>query len=128
MVNITNSIAGWTQKPFRVTNISIVNDDTLTFQASEYDDSVYTLRGVYNAADIDFDLTQFGLFMNGDTLFVTFHYNDMVDALGRKLMAGDVVEFPNLKDYHPLDTSGPKALPRYYVIQDAAFASEALGK
>ena len=90
----------------------------------EYDDSVYTLRGVYNAADIDFDLTQFGLFMNGDTLFVTFHYNDMVDALGRKLMAGDVVEFPNLKDYHPLDTSGPKALPRYYVIQDAAFASE----
>ena len=90
----------------------------------EYDDSVYTLRGVYNAADIDFDLTQFGLFMNGDTLFVTFHYNDMVDALSRKLMAGDVVEFPNLKDYHPLDTSGPKALPRYYVIQDAAFASE----
>ena len=90
----------------------------------EYDDSVYTLRGVYNAADIDFDLTQFGLFMNGDTLFVTFHYNDMVDALGRKLMAGDVVEFPNLKDYHPLDMSGPKALPRYYVIQDAAFASE----
>ena len=90
----------------------------------EYDDSIYTLRGVYNAADIDFDLTQFGLFMNGDTVFVTFHYNDMVDAIGRKLMAGDVVEFPNLKDYHPLDTSGPKALPRYYVIQDASFASE----
>jgi hypothetical protein len=39
-------------------------------------------------------------------------------------MAGDVIEFPNLKDYHPLDTSGPKALPRYYVVQDASFASE----
>ena len=90
----------------------------------EYDDSVYIMRGVYNAQDIDFDLTQFGLFLNGDTVFVTFHYNDMVDTLGRKLMAGDVIEFPNLKDYHPLDTSGPKALPRYYVVQDAAFASE----
>lgn len=90
----------------------------------EYDDSIYIMRGVYNAQDIDFDLTQFGLFLNGDTVFVTFHYNDMVDTLGRKLMAGDVLEFPNLKDYHPLDDSGPKALPRYYVVQDASFASE----
>lgn len=90
----------------------------------EYDDSIYIMRGVYNAQDIDFDLTQFGLFLNGDTVFVTFHYNDMIDTLGRKLMAGDVIEFPNLKDYHPLDTSGPKALPRYYVVQDAAFAAE----
>lgn len=90
----------------------------------EYDDSIYTLRGVYNVQDIDFDLSQFGLFLNGDTLFITFHYNDMIDMLGRKLMNGDVIEVPNLKDYHPLDTSGPKALPKYYVIQDASFASE----
>ena len=90
----------------------------------EYDDSIYIMRGIYNAQDIDFDLTQFGLFLNGDTVFVTFHYNDMIDTLGRKLMAGDVLEFPNLKDYHPLDDSGPKALPRYYVVQDASFASE----
>jgi len=90
----------------------------------EYDDSIYTMRGVYNVQDIDFDLSQFGLFLNGDTLFITFHYNDMVDNLGRKLMNGDVIEVPNLKDYHPLDTSGPKALPKFYVIQDASFASE----
>jgi len=90
----------------------------------DYDDDVYIMRGVYNVQDIDFDLTQFGLFLNGDTLFITFHYNDMIDSLGRKLMPGDVLEFPNLKDYHPLDMSGPKALPRYYVIQDAAFAAE----
>lgn len=90
----------------------------------EYDDSVYTMRGVYQVQNIDFDLTQFGLFMSGDTQFVTFHYNDMINTFGRKLMAGDVLEFPNLKDYHPLDTSGPKALPRYYVVQDASFDSE----
>ena len=90
----------------------------------DYDDSIYTLRGVYNVQDIDFDLSQFGLFLNGDTLFITFHYNDMIDQFGRKLMNGDVIEVPNLKDYHPLDPSGPKALPKYYVIQDASFASE----
>jgi hypothetical protein len=90
----------------------------------KYDDDVYQMRGVYNAQDIDFDLSQFGLFLNNDTLFITFHYNFMIDTLGRKLMSGDVLELPNLKDYNPLDSGIAKAIPKYYVIQDAAFASE----
>ena len=89
-----------------------------------YDPDVFIMRGVYRVQDIDFDLTQFGLFLQNDTLFITFHYNDMIDTFGRKLMSGDVLEFPNLKDYNPLDTTLAKALPRYYVIQDTAFASE----
>lgn len=89
-----------------------------------YAPDVYNLRGVYNQQDIDFDLTQFGLFLNNDTLFVTFHYNDMIDILGRKIMNGDVLEIPNLKDYHPLNSNIPRPLPKYYVVQDAAFASE----
>jgi len=89
-----------------------------------YAPDVYVMRGVYRTQDIDFDLTQFGLFLNGDTLFVTFHYNNMIDFFGRKLMSGDVLELPNLKDYNPLNTNLARALPRYYVIQDAAFASE----
>jgi hypothetical protein len=49
----------------------------------------------------------------------------MIDTFGRKLMSGDVLEVPNLRDYHPLNAQGiVKALPRYYVIQDASFASE----
>lgn len=89
-----------------------------------YDPDVYVMRGVYNQQDIDFDLSQFGLFLNNDTLFITFHYNNMIDTFGRKLMAGDVLELPNLRDYNPLNPNIPKALPKYYVIQDAAFASE----
>jgi hypothetical protein len=89
-----------------------------------YAPDVFIMRGVYRTQDIDFDLTQFGLFLNNDTLFITFHYNDMIDTFGRKLMSGDVIEVPNLRDYHPLDTSLVKSLPRYYVIQDANFASE----
>jgi hypothetical protein len=89
-----------------------------------YDPDIFIMRGVYRAQDVDFDLTQFGLFLNNDTLFITFHYNDMIDTFGRKLMSGDVLEFPNLKDYNPLDTTLAKALPRYYVIQDASFAQE----
>ena len=89
-----------------------------------YDADVYQLRGVYRTQDIDFDLSQFGLFLNNDTLFITFHYNEMIDTVGRKLMSGDVLEIPNLRDMNPLDPTIPRALPRYYVLQDAAFASE----
>jgi len=90
----------------------------------EYEDDVYTMRGVYRTQDIDFDLSQFGLFLQNDTLFITFHYNDMIDHIGRKLMNGDVLEIPNLRDYHPLNDAIPKALPKFYVINDASFASE----
>ena len=89
-----------------------------------YDSDVYQMRGVYNIQDIDFDLSQFGLFLQQDTLFITFHYNNMIDTMARKLMAGDVIEVPNLKDFHPLDTSIQTALPKLYVVQDASFASE----
>jgi hypothetical protein len=89
-----------------------------------YDPDVYQMRGVYNIQDIDFDLSQFGLFMQQDTLFITFHYNNMIDTMARKLMSGDVIEVPNLKDFHPLDTSVQTALPKLYVVQDASFASE----
>ena len=90
----------------------------------EYEPDIYTQRGVYHTQDIDFDLSQFGLFLQNDTLFITFHYNDMIDHVGRKLMNGDVLEIPNLRDFHPLDPNVPKALPKFYVINDANFASE----
>ena len=89
-----------------------------------YDPNVYIMRGVYNTQDIDFDLTQFGLFLNNDTIFITFHFNNMIDTYGRKLMTGDVIEVPNLKDYYPLDSAIARAIPKYYVIQDSSYASE----
>jgi hypothetical protein len=89
-----------------------------------YDPNIYIMRGVYMMQDINFNLSQFGLFLNNDTLYITFHYNDMIESFGRKLMTGDVLELPNLKDYNPLNQNITRALPRYYVIQDAAFAAE----
>ena len=89
-----------------------------------YDPDIFIMRMVYRTQDVDFDLSQFGLFLNGDTLFLTTHYNAMIDTFGRKLMAGDVIEVPNLKDYNPLNAGLVRSLPRYYVIQDANFASE----
>ena len=90
----------------------------------KYDSSIYQMRGIYNVSDIDFDLTQFGLFLQNDTLFISFHINDMIDTLGRKIINGDVFELPHLRDFYPLDTDIPASLRRYYVVQDASNSSE----
>jgi hypothetical protein len=55
---------------------------------------------------------------------MVFHLNDMVETLGRKIIVGDVMELPHLKDYYPLDEDLPTALKRYYVVQDATRAAE----
>ena len=88
-----------------------------------YDPDIYELRGVYNVGDQDFDLTQFGLFLSADTIYITFHTNDMVERMGRKLMAGDVLELPHIRDDLLLDESKP-AINKFYVIQDASRAAE----
>ena len=62
----------------------------------KYDTSIYRLRGHYNVQNLDFDLSQFGLFLTNDIIFITVHYNDMIDVIGRKLMVGDVFELPHL--------------------------------
>ena len=90
----------------------------------KYDENVYNLRGHYTRGDNDFDLTQFGIFLSGNTIIMTFHINDMVKLLGRRIVSGDVIELQHLKDFDSLDEDVPAALKRYYVAGDASFASE----
>ena len=90
----------------------------------KYSSDVYTVRGIYNVQDADFNLSQFGMFLQNDTLFLTVHLNDIVERIGRKPMAGDVLEFPHMKDDFSLDESIPIALKRYYVIEDVNRAAE----
>lgn len=112
-------------------NQSVSNIQDLLFMENrdrKYEKDVSFMKGIYNVQDIDFDLSQFGLFLQNDTIFITFHLNDMVDILGRKLISGDVIELPHLKDDYALEDGETdkvyESLKRYYVIQDGSRASE----
>jgi len=67
--------------------------------------------------DLDFNLSQFGVLLNNDNIMVNFHLSGSVDSLGRKIMAGDVIELPHLKDEYALDDS-IVALKRFYVVSE----------
>jgi hypothetical protein len=92
-----------------------------------YDTSIYTIRGIYNVADIDFNLSQFGLFIDNDTVFMTVHINDFIQYIGRKPISGDVVELPHLKDEFALNTADV-ALPRFFVITEVGRAAEGFSR
>jgi hypothetical protein len=109
------------------TNQSALNIQDLLWTENrdrKYDPDVYKMRGIYQRNDSDFDLTQFGLFLQTGTLFMFFHLRDMVDLIGRKIMAGDVLEIEHLKDYDSLNQDVPAALKRFYVVSDCNWPSE----
>ncbi len=88
----------------------------------KYSDEVFELRGVYNVNDIDFDLRQFGFFLQNDTMFIEFHLNDMLAQIGRKLLSGDVLELPHMRDDALLDEG--KAINKFYTVEDVNRASD----
>lgn len=105
---------------------SVTNIQDLLFLENrdrKYDPDVYVMRGVYNIQDIDFNLSQFGLFLQNDTIFITFHITDTIEKLGRKLISGDVIELPHLKDEYALNDL-TFALKRFYVIEEVTRAAE----
>jgi hypothetical protein len=89
----------------------------------KYDEEIYRIRGIYNVQNIDFNLSQFGLFIDNDTLYMTVHINDFIKYIGRKPLSGDVIELPHLRDDFALNDYDI-SLPRYYVIEDVGRASE----
>ncbi len=89
----------------------------------KYSKDLYEMRGAYALADNDsFDLTQFGAFLANDTMFMNFHIESMVSTLGRKLMPGDVLELPHLRD--DLLLGKDDAVNRFMVVKEGTRPAE----
>lgn len=116
---------GTADQPVYATD-SVTNIQDMLFLENrdrKYDTEIYRIRGHYNVQNIDFNLSQFGLFLDNDVLFMTVHINDFIKYVGRKPISGDVFELPHLTDEFALN-QGDISLPRYYVIEDVGRASE----
>lgn len=115
--------------PAQPTNTNAISElgiqDLLLLETRDrrYSDDIYVMRCIYNMQQLDWSLTQFGLFLANDTIFVHIHLNDCVKRLGRKIMAGDVIELPHLKDPHALNEASI-ALRRFYVVEDVLRPTE----
>ena len=108
------------------TSITSIQDVLFLENTSrKYNPDVIELRGHHTIQDSTYDLSQFGIFLSNDVLRVQFHFNDMMDAIGRKLIAGDVLEFPSFRDVPVFDNA--VGINRYYVVQDALYSAVGYG-
>jgi hypothetical protein len=89
----------------------------------KYDTEIYDLRGVYTVTDQDFELSQFGMFLGNDQQVFTLHLNEMVNQLGRKIMTGDVIELPHMREDMLLEEDSD-AVNQYWVVQEATKGAE----
>ena len=121
-----DGLASPTQPNYSGTTSETTIQDLLFLENRDrkYSSDVYVVRGIYNVQDIDFNLSQFGMFLQNDTIFMTVHLNDIVERIGRKPMSGDVIELPHMKDDFSLDENIPIALKRFYVVEDVNRAAE----
>lgn len=89
----------------------------------KYSEDIYRIRGHYQVQDLDFNLSQFGLFLDNDMVYMTVHINNFISTVGRKPLAGDVLELPHLKDQFALNNFDT-AMPRFFVVEDVGRAAE----
>lgn len=88
----------------------------------EYNLEAITLSAVYQVQEATPDLKMPGIFFNFNTMDITVHYNTMMSRVGRKIMPGDVIELPNLRDFDVIGKDS--GLNRFYVVQDSFRTSE----
>lgn len=82
-----------------------------------YDTNPVVLPITYHMEEPNMFLMAFG-FLNQNTLQITVHYNQMIEVIGRKIMNGDVLELPHLRDIHNLDPCKRDGVNRFYEVQD----------
>jgi hypothetical protein len=122
--NTSSTDATAAQPHYATDNVTNIQDLLLLENRDrKYDPEIYRLRGWYNVQNIDFNLSQFGLFIDNDTIYMTVHINDFFKYIGRKPVSGDVFELPHLRDDFALNEFDV-TMPRYYQITDVGRASE----
>lgn len=92
----------------------------------KYSDDLIEMNGSYIVNNVDFDLSQFGIMLAGDTLVIEFHTNESIEKIGRKFMNGDVLEAVHLRDDTSLDSES-NMIKKYYVVQDSTRSAEGFG-
>ncbi|BAQ02792.1 hypothetical protein [Klebsiella phage K64-1] len=83
----------------------------------KYNLEAITFSCVYQVQEATPDMKLPGLFFDFNTMDITVHYNDMMKRLGRKILPGDVIELPNLRDFDVIGKDS--GINRFYVVQDA---------
>ncbi len=88
------------QEPLDVGSFMGIQDPILNENRDrEYDfDEIPLIKGVYTVSQNELEYARFGLALANDILTVEFHTETMEQELGRRMIPGDVIELPHLRE------------------------------
>lgn len=89
----------------------------------KYDDIPYEIKCIYRMDDFTWSLEHFGVWLANDEHYIEIHLNDCLRKLGRKVLAGDVIEMLHMRDDALLDPLSP-AINKFYQVTEVARAAD----
>lgn len=82
----------------------------------KYSENAIKLKGTYAVSDNELDYARFGAALMNDIIQIEFHKESMIEKIGRKMQAGDVIEMVHLRE---IGDDGSIA-NRYYEVDNMA--------
>ena len=107
-----------------VGQITDISDPVLMENAKRvYSTNIYEIYGSCQLNNNEFTLLALGMAITStEIISITFHYNTMIERLGRKFLPGDVIEATFLRDVDLLDNQS--AYNRFYVVESSNRSKE----
>ena len=78
-----------------------------------YADDAIMIRGAYRVSESELDFARYGMLLATDTVQFEFHKRELERLCGRRLVVGDVIEAPHLRD---VGIDG-RPMNRYYEVK-----------
>lgn len=99
-LNVKHDDKGSTEEPTDIGSFLGVQDPILQENRDrEYDfDEIPRMRGAYLVSQNELEYQRFGLALANDIITMEFHAASMETECGRRLIPGDVIELPHLRD------------------------------
>ncbi len=85
-------------------------------------EDIRRLRGVYQVSQYELEYARFGAMLSNDSLTVEFHAGDVEKELGRRLILGDVIEMPHLRD---VSIDG-RAMNKWYEVSSVVWSPQGI--
>lgn len=63
-----------------------------------YSKDCYRMKGTYAVSQNELDFARFGIMMNNDIVQLEMHKEDMERICGRRLIPGDIIEMPHMRE------------------------------
>lgn len=117
-LNIKKDDKGRVDEPTSVMRFMGIQDTVLGENRDrEYDfDEIPRMKGVYQVSQFELEYAKFGMALANDIITLEVHVGTMEAELGRRLIPGDVIEMPHLRD---VDQMGRVANKWYEVRKHA---------